>query len=313
MNNLVILSRDHHQYRLLIESADLPDLVIIQSTENVEEIENLDDIHTLLAEPDLGAKLAPHCKNLRWFQSTWAGVKPITDLNAKSYLITGVKDVFGKQMREYVFTYLLQFSRKVAELKELQYKQQWLGTQVATDNLFGKTLGIIGVGSIGKEVAKLAKQFDMQVLGLTRNRTNCDYVDQYFHHQQLAMFASKLDYCVCLLPHTNITAGLLDDTFFSSLPNHAIFINAGRGQVVNHSALIAALQNNQLAGAVLDVFPEEPIPKNDPIWTTKNLLVTQHTSAISKPTDVGAIFVQNYQKFRTQIPLNYVVDCKKGY
>lgn len=313
MSNLVILSRDHSQYRSLIQSANLSDLVILQSTENVEEIANLDAIHILLAEPDLGAKLAPRCHNMQWVQSTWAGVKPILDLPVKTFQVTGVKDLFGKQMREYVFTYLLHFSRKVAEFAELQHKQQWLGTQVVTNNLFSKTLGIIGVGSIGKEVAKLAKQFDMHVLGLTHSSADCDYVDQYFHNEQLELFASKLDYCVCLLPHTDNTTAMLNQAFFTCLPDHAIFINAGRGQVVDHQALINALHNQELAGAVLDVFPEEPISKNSPIWTTENLIVTQHTSAISKPTDIIGIFVQNYQKFKTQTPLNYVVDCERGY
>lgn len=313
MNNLVILSRNHRQYRALIESADLTGLVIQQSTENVEEIKNLTDINILLAEPDLGAQIVMHCGNLQWFQSTWAGVKPILDLPSAEFVLTGVKDVFGKQMREYVFTYLLHFSRRVAEFTDLQNNQRWLGTQVVTDSLFGKTLGIIGVGSIGKEVAKLAKQFDMRVLGMTRSVSNCDFVDQYFHYEQLELFASKLDYCVCLLPHTNVTDSMLGKPFFASLAAHAIFINAGRGQVVDNHALITALENNQLAGAVLDVFAEEPISENDPIWTTNNLIVTQHTSAISKPTDIVAIFVQNYQKFRTQIPLNDVVDYNKGY
>lgn len=313
MNKLAILSRDYNLYKELIESAGLQNIVIIAATDDIDKIEDLAGIDILLAEPDLGAQIAMQCVNLQWLQSTWAGVKPLIDLPSAGFILTGVKDVFGKQMREYVFTYLLHFSRKVSQFQDLQKQQKWLGTDVKPGSLYGKTLGIIGVGSMGKEVAKLAKQFEMQVLGVTRSTGNCEFVDNYYHYNELELFATQLDYCVCLLPHTDITNSILGAKFFAKLPSHAVFINAGRGQVVDHSALISALQKDQLAGAVLDVYPEEPISKNSPFWTTKNLIVTQHTSAISAPADIVSIFVQNYRHFRTQTSLKYTVDYNKGY
>ncbi len=313
MNNLVILSRDHLEYKTLIESANLANLQVLASSNKLQTLNHIEDANILLAEPDLAAELVSKSHNLNWLQSTWAGVKPLLDRPNLNFTITGIKHVFGIQMREYVFTYLLHFSRKVAEFTALQEQGKWLGTEVVTDSLYGKNLGIIGVGSIGVEVAKLAKQFGMQVIGLSRVNGNCEYVDRFFTPADLNIFARQLDYCVCLLPHTAQTNSMLGEGFFSNLSSHSVFINAGRGQVVDHDALISALEKKQLAGAVLDVFPEEPLTINSRLWKTKNVIITQHTSAISKPKDIAKIFIENYKNYLNGDKLNFVIDPSKGY
>jgi phosphoglycerate dehydrogenase-like enzyme len=138
-------------------------------------------------------------------------------------------------------------------------------------------------------------------------------VDRYYHGNDLLEFARGVDYLVSVLPNTADTQKIINADLLNALPSHAIFINVGRGQAVDESALIEALTQNKIAGAVLDVFEQEPLPKEHPFWTTPNLLMTFHTSAPSFPEDITRIFAENYLLFIEGKPLKYQVDFEKGY
>ena len=129
----------------------------------------------------------------------------------------------------------------------------------------------------------------------------------------LQSFANGLDYLVNILPNTKDTRKIINADLLNALPSHALFINVGRGQAVDESALIEALNQNKIAGAVLDVFEEEPLPKDHPFWTTPNLLMTFHTAAPSLPEDITKLFIENYKLFNEGKPLKYQVDFEKGY
>jgi phosphoglycerate dehydrogenase-like enzyme len=126
-------------------------------------------------------------------------------------------------------------------------------------------------------------------------------------------FADGLDYLVCVLPRTKQTNRIVDAAFLEALPPHAVLINVGRGNAVDESALVNALNEGRLAAAVLDVFEKEPLPQEHPFWTTPNLYMTFHTSAISYPKDITELFVENYQLYSAGKPLKYVVDFERGY
>jgi phosphoglycerate dehydrogenase-like enzyme len=129
----------------------------------------------------------------------------------------------------------------------------------------------------------------------------------------LQSFASGLDYLVSILPNIMDTRKIVNAELLNVLPSHALFINVGRGQSVDESALIEALNHNKIAGAVLDVFEQEPLPKEHPFWTTPNLLMTFHTSAPSFPEDIAKVFIENYKLFNEGKPLKYQVDFERGY
>jgi phosphoglycerate dehydrogenase-like enzyme len=179
--------------------------------------------------------------------------------------------------------------------------------------LRGKTIGLLGVGSIGAEVARTAKFFGMTVRGYTRSSEDCEFVDEYFHSGDLLKFANGLDYLVAILPNTKETRKLVDAELLSALPPHFVFINVGRGSAVDESALANALEKDKLAGAVLDVFEQEPLPQEHPFWTTKNLQITYHTSAPSFPEDIAKVFIENYRLYIEGKPLKYQVDFERGY
>ncbi|WJG08899.1 D-2-hydroxyacid dehydrogenase [Aliiglaciecola sp. LCG003] len=311
MRNLLVLTRDLEGYGKCLEAANLPDLGITLRTTAPKETALLAECDILFGDPDLCVEVLDHCPNLKWIQSTWAGVKPITDCRRSEILLTGVKDVFGKQMQEYVFAYLLYFSRQIYDYKRLQQQQSW--QPIHCNNLYAQTIVILGVGSIGKEVAKMAKQFGMYVIGVARSKVECDYIDEYYAIEQHEVFAAKADYLVSLLPHTTETENVIDRTFISNLAKHCVLINAGRGQVVDEVALGDALRQGALKAAVLDVFKTEPLPANHTFWSLPNLYITQHTAAISKPEELVRIFIDNYQRYIANSSLNYLIDWEKGY
>ncbi len=137
----------------------------------------------------------------------------------------------------------------------------------------------------------------MAVRGYTRSSEDFPDVDAYFHGDKLLDFAAGLDYLVSVLPNTRETRHIVDESLLNALPAHAIFVNVGRGSALDETALVQALEKGKVAGAVLDVFEQEPLPEAHPFWTTPNLLITFHTSAPSFPADITALFVENYYRY----------------
>jgi phosphoglycerate dehydrogenase-like enzyme len=153
----------------------------------------------------------------------------------------------------------------------------------------------------------------MTVRGYTRRSETSTQVDDYYHGEDLQEFAEALDYLVSVLPRTKETNKIVDTNLLDALPSHAVFINVGRGNAVDEQALVKALHEGKLAAAILDVFEKEPLPDGHPFWTTPNLYMTFHTSAISYPEDLTKLFVENYQLYIEDKPLRYVVDFERGY
>jgi phosphoglycerate dehydrogenase-like enzyme len=303
MPRLLILSREADVYRNLIEAARLPEL---------EFTEEPADTDIVLGEPKLVRDALPRLSTLKWVQSIYAGVEPLVDPGQyRDYVLTNARGVFGELMSEYVFGYLLFHEKKILERIETQKAKEWQRPESGL--LRGKRIGLLGVGSIGAHLAGTAKHFKMHVRGYTRHSESSSQVDRYYHGKDVLSFADGLDYLVSILPRTKETDRIVDARLLQALPAHAVFINVGRGNSVDESALVQALNDGKLAAAVLDVFQQEPLPGNHPFWTTPNLYMTFHTSAISYPEDITKLFIKNYQLYIEGKPLKYAVDFEKGY
>lgn len=311
MHNVAILSRDFALYQTLIQQARLPHLQLILVDDRIDKSFDYSQVHILFGDPDLTAQVVSQCTQLKWLQSTWAGNTALFALDKTDYQLCGVKGVFQQAMQEYVFAYLLYFSRNLAGFNQAQINNKWAAPTY--QSLAGKTIGIMGVGDIGQAVAKMAKHFSMKTRGYTRTSNDCEFIDQYYTHGDEQRFASEIDYLVCLLPQSNATTGLIDHTFLSYLPNHCVLINAGRGTTIVDADLIAALKNKILQAAVLDVFEQEPLPEHHVFWQLDNLYVTQHTAAESLPEDIIPLFSGNYYRFIKGETLHNVLDFAKGY
>jgi len=303
MSKLLVLSRDEADYQRLIEAAQLPDLEFATEPGQADIV---------LGEPKLIRDALPSLANLRWVQSIYAGVEPLVDPGQRhDYILTNARGVFGELMSEYVFGYLLFLEKSILERIKAQEDKQWRRPESGV--LRGKTIGLLGVGSIGGHLASTAKHFGMSVRGFTRESETSSQVDQYFHGDDLLKFADGLDYLVSVLPRTKDTNQIVNRALFHALPSRAVFINVGRGNTVDESALVDALNRGKIAAAVLDVFEKEPLPPDHPFWTTPNLYMTFHTSAISYPEDLTKLFIENYHYYLNAQPLKYQVDFERGY
>jgi phosphoglycerate dehydrogenase-like enzyme len=322
MPKLHILTSEKEEYLKLIEQADLPNLEIVTEP---------DECEIILGEPRMLREKLSQLPNLKWVQSMYAGVEVLMEPSLRrDYILTNARGVFGELMSEYVFGYLLAYEKKIFARRESQQNKKY--DRFASGWLRGKTIGLLGVGSIGGHLAMMAKAFGMNVWGYTRESETSKQVDRYFHplesgsslsvqeHTQsgtrapaLQSFAEGLDYLVVVLPRTEGTNQIVNTGLLNALPSHAVLINVGRGNAVDEPALVEALTNNKIAGAVLDVTAQEPLPAEHPFWTTPNLLLTFHTSAISYPEDITKLFVENYHLYIEGKPLKYQVDFEKGY
>lgn len=312
MLNLVIISRDHLAYQLLFEQhcQDMKHIHLSYCGQQATQA-SLVSAHIILSEPDLVAGFIDQCLSLQWVQSTWAGNNKLQHHPKRNYILTGVKGIFAQQMREYVMAYILYFQRHIASFKNLQKNMTWKTLPLGT--LEGKTLGIMGLGSIGLEVAKTAQHFGMCIKAITRNSQELEDVN-YYPTSELYTFAKDCDYIVNLLPQTQQTEGLCNSKFFNNMKNSAIFINAGRGSIIDHEqTLVDALQNKQIFAAVLDVFVNEPLAADSKLYTAPNCYITNHTAAMSQPKRVFGVFLQNLERFTQQQTLLYQHDFQRGY
>ncbi|HNB88453.1 MAG TPA: D-2-hydroxyacid dehydrogenase, partial [Anaerolineales bacterium] len=303
MHKLIILSEYEKKYQALIEKAQLPNLQITGLLAN--------DVDIAIGEPTrLKAALA-YLPGLKWAQSLWAGVEPLLDpALRRDYVLTNARGVFGGLMSEYVLGYLLAHERRIFQMAEDQKNKHWNDSDTGT--LRGKTIGLLGVGSIGADVARTAKFFGMTVRGYTFSSEASSDVDKYYHGNDLLEFAKGLDYLVNILPNTKDTHKIINADLLAALPPHALVINVGRGPAVDEAALLEALSRQKVAGAVLDVYEKEPLPQDHPFWSTPNLHMTFHTAALSLPEDLTRIFIENYNLYNEGKPLKYQVDFEKG-
>jgi phosphoglycerate dehydrogenase-like enzyme len=315
MHTLLILSRLARDYQALVESAHLPELTIAATSDPAEAAAGAQAFTLAFGEPALLRQVMPQLTAVTWVQSTWAGVEPLFDpALRRDYVLTNARGVFGAQMSEYVFAYLLAHERKLFEKQASQAARRW--DPAPPTRLRGKALGLLGVGTIGASLAATAKHFGMRVKGYTRASEVSAEVDEYFHGALAdcaVTFASDLDYLVSVMPATPATRHIVGDAVLRALPPRAVFVNPGRGGVVDEAALAAALQEGRLAGAVLDVFEQEPLPPDHVFWRLPNVHVTSHTAALSAPADIAPLFIDNYRRLLRGEPLRYRVDFDRGY
>ncbi|MDA1184953.1 MAG: D-2-hydroxyacid dehydrogenase [Acidobacteria bacterium] len=265
----------------------------------------------LLGEPTMIGEVLQEMPTVEWVQSSWAGVTPLIRHPRRGYVLTGIKDVFGPQISEYVLGYLLAHELKLLERRAAQQTRTWFAD--ASGVLAGKRLGIMGTGSIGRHIAKTAAVFSLTTIGLSRSGAATEGFARVVSVERLHEFLEQCDYLVSTLPDTPATDQLLDRAALRALPPHAYFVSVGRSNVVDDAALVDALRHGRLAGAAVDVFDQEPVPQDSPLWDTPGLSMTAHVAAISHPRLIAPIFIDNYRRYTQGQALRYVVNFDAGY
>jgi phosphoglycerate dehydrogenase-like enzyme len=308
---VLIIAEDAREYAEHIDRQADPSVPYTVCESVGQARANYGDHTIVFGMPDLIAEVIDEMPCVQWVQSSWAGVRPLLKGARSDYRLTGIKGLFGPMMSEYVVAYLLAHELRIVQRKECQQTNVWHTETSGT--LAGRKAGIMGTGSIGRHIAGTLKQFGTRVFGYSMSGRPADNFLKVYRRDQLLEFLKELDYLVAILPETPDTDHLLDSTAFAALPGHAVLINAGRANVIDHEALVNALVEKQLAAAVLDVFDEEPLPPESPLWSVPGLTVTAHVAAHSYPAEITPVFLENYRRFCAGQPLKHLVDFSRGY
>ncbi len=312
MNRLLILTTDADDYSSLLCDSHLQDLEILSCSREEDARGVIQNCNIVLGDPAMVATVLDHARSLRWVQSTFAGIDPLCKKGLRrDYVLTGVKDIFGPLISEYVFAYILALERDLFQTRENQRNKSWIVMPYRSLRIL--TIGVCGVGSVGEHVARTAAHFGMRVLGFRRTQTECPYVERVYTGSSFGEFLESLDYLVLAIPRTSDTDHLIDSAALSKMKSSAVLINVGRGNAIAISDLVDALRDGTIRAAVLDVFEQEPLPRDSPLWELSNAFITPHNSAPSFPEDIVPVFCDNYRRFLENQPLHYVVDFEKGY
>ncbi|MFC1776542.1 D-2-hydroxyacid dehydrogenase [Pseudomonadota bacterium] len=312
MNRLLILAADVAKYTVLIKAANLPQLEIQAASDQVSAELSIDGCNIILGDPPLVSKVLASARALEWVQSSWAGVDELCrpDLR-RDYVLTGAKDIFGPLISEYVMTYLFAIERRLFTMRINQLKRSWKPLSYRSSKQI--TLGIVGLGSIGAHLARTARQFGIRVIGLNRSGHPCKNVEKVYTSDDPAGFFKEPDYIVLTLPDTPQTRHFINADNLSLMKPSAVLMNVGRGSLINEADLLTALREDVIAGAVLDVFQNEPLVQDSPLWQLPNVYITPHTAAMSFAQDIVEIFIDNYKRFIQKQPLSYIIDFDLGY
>jgi glyoxylate/hydroxypyruvate reductase len=255
----------------------------------------------------------PSASSVRWIQSMGAGVE---DLMADSsipqtVMVTRIVDQFGGPIAEYVFAVLLYQVKGIFRMVSSQSGGLW--DYFEPTNLAGKRIGVAGLGSIGAEIVRKARAFDMRVDGLSYSGKNAGLVDWHYDPADWKKFVEELDVLVLTLPLTNGTYHVMNQELLRAMRSDAILVNVGRGKLIDQEALIHVLESGHLQAAILDVFEEEPLASGHPLWSLPNVFISPHLSGPSTPQGVGLYFLQNLQQYLSGRTLHGLVSRARGY
>lgn len=256
--------------------------------------------------------------NLKWVQATSAGIGQFVKRRhydtRTDWIFTTASGVHARPLAEFALMTMLMFAKEYTYLQSEKAAHHW--ARYSATELAGKTLGVIGLGSIGEEVARLASAFEMRVIGNRRDPSQkVPYVDELYGHDGLHDVIKQADYLVLATPHTPETEGMIGAEELALLPEGAVLVNIARGAVVDEPALIEVLQSGKLRGAGLDVFADEPLPAESPLWDMPNVIISPHSASTADTENqkIVALFCDNLQRYLAGEPMLNVLDTEKLY
>ncbi len=290
-------------------------------------------LYTSFTTPLPAAEQAPQ---LRWVQLYSAGPDSIVNapLFRTSITFTTTSGIHAITMAEYVFAVALAWFHRLPRLLEWQQQGQW-PTKSERSSLFvgeemqGKTIGIVGYGSVGRQVARLASAFGTHVVAMQRGADHRDHgfllpdagdpegvlPRRFYTFSQLHDMLGESDIVVIAVPLTSHTRHMFDEAAFRAMKSTAFLINIARGDVCDEAALLSALQEKRIAGAALDVFHQEPLPSDHPLWRLPNVFISPHTAGLTPRYDelAATVFEENMRRYLVDKPLYNIVDKAQEY
>ncbi|KMN21410.1 D-2-hydroxyacid dehydrogenase [Pseudomonas helleri] len=308
---VLIAEQDYSLYAQLLQQA-APELQVHTSGDSAQLAQLAADCPVWLGQPDLMATLLRQGHTPQWLQSTWAGITPLlADGLGRDYRLSRAVGIFGQVMAEYVLTYMLGHEREVMARLVSQVERKW--DNRTGQSLVGRKVLIVGAGDIGQTVAQFLQPFGVELYAIASSAREQAPFTEVATLGDLPRLVSQMDYVINLLPNTPETHDLYDAELFALFNPTAVFINAGRGVAVVDADLVEALRLGHLAGAIIDVCRQEPLPAKHPFWTAWGLLLTGHSSAPTSPPMMVQLFIDNLRAYQAGEPLRGEVDFERGY
>lgn len=297
-----------------------PDLEVVRFDNAGEPEGDVSDVTMLLrwwTPVSALRRILAAAPNLRWIHTPSAGVEHllIPEILERDIVLTNSAGAQAIPIAEFVLMYMLNHAKRAFDLKALAPDEWDRGDDIPCDELFERTLLIIGYGNIGAEVAKRARAFGMRILASRRHPRPTDGVDLMVGESGWRDLLPQADYVVIATPLTAATRGMFDADAFRRMKSSAYLINIARGQIVDTDALLEALHSGRIAGAALDALPVEPLPPDHPLWKAPNVWITPHISYSSPRTRERTVnlFFENLRRYLNGEPLLNVVDKAAGY
>jgi phosphoglycerate dehydrogenase-like enzyme len=322
-NLLVVCPPDHYVLRNLSNIRDLANITVGNDTSTLERLAPNAEIilySGLTGKTVDFREVWSHANGVKWVHCLSAGVEKLLfpELIESPVPVTNAKGVFKRSLAEFAVLGMLYFYKHVRRLVESQRAHQWDDFKV--EWLPGTTMGVVGYGEIGQECARLAKALGVRVYA-TRRKPQLSQgdpiLDRIFAADQLHEMLGQVDVVLAAAPLTPETRHMLSDAAFRSMKPTAIVMNVGRGPVIDEAALIRALQQKRIAGAALDVFEEEPLSPDSPLWDMENVLISPHCTDRTRDPDwldlTMQCFLDNFQRYVKSEPLMNLVDKRAGY
>jgi glyoxylate/hydroxypyruvate reductase A len=297
--------------RLLREARKDLQLLVCKNGEQIGEV--IDQADIIFSAHTFPGELVGKAGKLKWIQSMSAGVENFarSNLLPPDVVLTKIKGVFGPLMSEYVVGYILAITQNMKKTFENKEKKRWKPFLV--DSIRRKTVGVMGLGSVGAYIAFQVHLMGATVIALEEQEKRLPYVSKEYAVTEIEEFLGRSDFVVVAFPLTDTTEGIVGEREFGMMKESAYLINVSRGPLVREGALLKALKQGSIAGAVLDVFHEEPLPRDHPLWDLDNVIITPHISGPSIPEDIAKIFIENLRRFEEGKTLEGVVDHEKEY
>tara|TARA_Y100001934_G_C12301043_1_gene749927 strand:- start:370 stop:1341 length:972 start_codon:yes stop_codon:yes gene_type:complete len=303
----------------------LPGLDSLSGHARVQEVRTPDELRAALPDTQvlvvtdfrtgLLEEVWPDNCPVRWVHATSAGVDAlmIDPIKNSDIVVTNARGIFDRGIAEYVLGALLLFAKDTLTNLALQAENRWQHRE--TRLLKGSRALIVGAGSIGREVATVLRAMGMEVIGTARRARQDSAFDRVHRQQDLPALLGDADYVVITAPLTPDTEGLFDAAQFRRMKPGAILVNVGRGAIVSTDALFQALQTGRLGGAALDVFEQEPLPADHPLWNQPNVMLSAHMAGdfVGWRAALGQQFVDNFHRWRRGQPLINPVNKEYGY
>ena len=300
---------------------EAPDMDVVVTNQQGEIEKILDDIEIIVGLSG-HRDLLVRAVNLKWFQQWGAGADWLMKhpkAAEAAFDVTSASGVHAIPISEHIVSFLLAFARDLHHAVRSQLKGEWPENSLLKSRIFeltGKTIGIVGLGAIGKRTAEITSVLGMRVLGVRRHPSqDIPCVQKIYGPDQLSDILPEVDFLVLTIPLTHETKGMIGEHELRLMKPTAFIINTGRGGTIQQEVLVRALQEGWIAGAGLDVFETEPLPKESPLWKMDNVIITSHYSGLNPEYTerVMKIFLENLRRYRSGEPLINRIDKKLGY